>query len=297
MSIRNSLAGRAAVVTGAGRGIGRAVALALGEAGAAVTVASRTPDEVEETTAMLRGRGARGLSIAVDVTDWESVQGLVARTVHELGGVHVLVNNAGVQGPIGPLVDNDPEEWLRTVRTNLLGTFLCCKAVLPHMIQQGHGKIINLSGGGSTTPRPRFSAYATSKAGVVRFTETLAEEVREYGIQVNAIAPGAVNTRMLEELLDAGPAAGEDTIAAALRQRDTGGTPPELAAALVLFLASPASDGLTGKLISAPHDRWQSWDNERIDRLMSAPWLTLRRMDPFTLRPLLDNLKDAEGRS
>ena len=124
----------------------------------------------------------------------------------------------------------------------------------------------------------------------MRLTETLAEEVRPYNIQVNAIAPGAVNTRMLDEVLVAGEAAGEELIAAQ-RRRIQGGTPPELAAALVVFLASDASDGLTGKLISAPYDDWRTWDARRIAELDNSPWYTLRRMDPHTLRPLMEQIK------
>ena len=115
----------------------------------------------------------------------------------------MLVNNAAITGPVGPLETNDWDEWTQTLQTNLFGTVLMCRAVLPGMRERGYGKIINLSGGGGTGPRPNFSAYATAKAGVVRFTETLAREVE--GIDVNAIAPGALNTRMRDDVLDAGP--------------------------------------------------------------------------------------------
>ena len=278
---------KVAIVTGAGRGIGRAIALALGGQGARVAAAARTLAEVEETVALLQAMGCQALAVAADVSDRMAVQQLVARAVRELGGLHILVNSAGVQGPIGPLVENDVDVWLRTIQINLVGTFLCCRAALPHMMQQRYGRIINLSGGGATGARPRFSAYAASKAAVVRLTETLAEEMQAFNIQVNAIAPGAVNTHMLDEVLAAGPAAGEKNLAEAQRQLESGGTPPDLAAALAVFLASAASDGLTGRLIAAPHDGWQSWDAGRIAEVMSAPWFTLRRIDPFTLKPFL----------
>ncbi len=197
------------------------------------------------------------------------------------------MNNAGIQPPIGPLVENDPEAWMQAVAVNLFGPFHCTQAVLPGMIARKSGKIINLSGGGATAPRPNFSAYAASKAALVRLTETLAEEVRPFNIQVNAIAPGAVNTRMLEEVLRAGEAAG-DELAAAQRRRVEGGTPPEMAAALVVFLASSASNGLTGKLISAAHDDWRDWDGGRIAELADTSWYTLRRLDPHTVGPLLE---------
>jgi len=293
---RARLTGRTAIVTGAGRGIGRAIARAMAREHAAVVVASRTLSEVEETAALIRAEGRRALAVAADVSDWQSVQDLATRTVDAFHGIDILVNNAGVQGCIGPLVENDVEAWARTVQINLLGVFHCCKAALPHMIQQRKGKIINLSGGGATGPRPCFSAYAASKAAVVRLTETLAEEVKPYYVQVNAIAPGAVNTNMQEQIRAAGARAGDRAWTEARALLKTGGTPPELAASLAVFLASDASNGLTGKLIAAPYnDGWQSWDADRIAELAACPWLTLRRMDPRTLGPLLDELRQETG--
>jgi len=157
---------------------------------------------------------------------------------------------------------------------------------LPHMILNRRGKIINFSGGGATAPLPCFSAYGVSKAGVVRLTEVLAEEVKEFNIQVNAVAPGAVDTRLQDQVLAAGDRAGAaGSRIRKLRETGEGGVPRELAAELVVFLASDDSDGLTGKLIAAQHDGWQSWDAARLAELMSAPWLTLRRIDLATLRP------------
>ena len=287
MSAPELLKGKVAIVTGGGRGIGRAIALALTHAGCAVAVAARTANEIEQTTALLRGNGGEALAITADVSRPADVEGLVARTLESFGRVDILVNNSGMQGAIGPLVENDPDLWIQTINVNLVGTFLCSRAVLPGMMKRRSGKIINLSGGGATAPRPHFSAYAASKAAVVRLTECLAEEVREYNIQVNAIAPGAVNTRMLEQTLAAGAQAGEKALAEARRQTETGGTSAEHAAALAVFLASDASRCLTGKLISAPHDGWETWDERRMSELMSAPWFVLRRIDPYTLQPLV----------
>lgn len=282
---------KVAIVTGGGRGIGRAIALAFAKEGADVAVVSLTPAEIEKSAAMIRAQKQRAMAIPADVSNQQDVITMVERVIREFGTVHILVNSAGVQGPIGPLVDNDVGQWRQTIQINLAGAFLCCKAVLPVMIQQGCGKIINLSGGGATSHRPYFTAYAASKAAVVRLTETLAEEVKEYNIQVNAISPGAVNTRMLDRVLAAGDAAGEKAAAEARRQLESGGTSPERAAALAVFLASDESDGLTGKLIAAPYDGWESWDADRIAEVMSAPWFTLRRMDPHTLRPLMDKIE------
>jgi NAD(P)-dependent dehydrogenase (short-subunit alcohol dehydrogenase family) len=278
---------RVALVTGAGRGIGRAISLALASAGARLIVLARTSAEVQETAQLIHAQGGNALAVTVDVSQWDDVCCVVSHAAEQIGPIDILVNNAGIQSPIGPLVENDPEAWAHTINVNLLGTFHCAKVVLPGMISRRHGKIINLSGGGATSPRPLFSAYAASKVAVVRLTETLAEEVRPYNIQVNAIAPGAVNTRMLDEVLAVGEVAGEEWQAAQKRQLQ-GGTPVELAARLALFLASDASDGLTGKLISAPHDAWQEWTPAQMQELAGMPWYTLRRIDPHTLRPFTE---------
>jgi 3-oxoacyl-[acyl-carrier protein] reductase len=208
----------------------------------------------------------------------------------------VLVNAAGIPGPIGPLWDADPEEWRRAVEVNLFGTFLCCRAVLPLMMERRRGKIVNFSGGGATSPLPRMGAYGASKAAVVRLTETLAEEVKPFNIAVNAIAPGLVDTRLQDPVLAAGTLAG-DQFARVRRLRDTGegGVPPELPAALALWLASDDAHGLTGKLISAPYDGWRRWDERRIVALKGSAWFTLRRLDHATLRPLIDKITGDPG--
>lgn len=268
---------KVAIITGASRGIGRAIALAFAREGADVVVVSRKLSEVEETATQVRTLGRRALALRVDVSLMEDVESMVKSTLQEFGRIDVLVNNAGILGPVGPLVENDANHWVGTIRVNLIGTFLCCKAVLHIMIKQGGGKIINLSGGGAAYPHPRFSAYATSKAAVVRLTETLAEELKEFNIQVNAIAPGALNTRLQEEILAAGEVAGEKALAEAKKVKETGGTPLDVPAALAVFLASDESDGLTGKLISAVWDDWQNM-GKRVSEIMSSDLYTLRRV-------------------
>ena len=271
------LAGKAAIITGAGRGIGRAIALAFAQEGADVLVASRTLPEVAEVADETRALGRHALALKVDVSNRDEVERMVAQGLEELGKVDILVNNAGTYGSIGPLADNDPEEWVQTVSINLFGAFYCARAVLPFMIRERRGKIINLSGGGASSPLPNFSAYAASKAAIVRLTETLAEEVKLFNIQVNAIAPGAVNTRLMDEVLAAGAAAGDKMLAQARRQKEAGGVPPERAAALAVFLASNDSGGLSGRLISAVWDDWESM-NGRIDQIMASDLYTLRRV-------------------
>lgn len=212
------LAGRVAIVTGGTRGLGLEIARAYENAGARVVSFGRAD---------------------ADVTDPEACAAVVERA----GEVSILVNNAGVLGPIGPLDDNEWDRWVETIRVNLLGTVAMCRAVLPGMRERGYGKIINLSGGGATGPRPNFSAYAASKAAVVRFTETLAAEVE--GIDVNAIAPGALPTRMLDEVR----VSGYEQVQPQNFERAT---------ALAVFLASAASDGITGRLIAAQWDDWEA---------------------------------------
>jgi len=273
------LEGKTAIITGAGRGIGKAIALAFAREGADVVVVSRTLPQIAETAAQIKGLGRCALAIRGDIAEKEDVDNAVTLAIKEFGKVDILVNNAGIQGPIGPMVENNIDHWMKALHINLVGTYLCTRAVLPIMIEHHQGKIVNLSGGGATSPRPYFSAYAASKAAVVRLTETVAEEVKEFNIQVNAIAPGAVNTKMLEEVLAAGKAAGEKASAEAKRQLETGGTSPERVAALAVFLASDESDGLTGRLISAVWDDWEGM-RDCIPEIMSSALYTLRRISP-----------------
>ncbi len=278
-----------ALITGAGRGIGQAIAIAFAREGADLALVARTGSELDETAQMIRAAGHRTITIMADVSQPADVERAVGQALEAFGHVDVLVNNAGVQPPIGPLWQNDADEWMRAVAVNLFGPMLCIKAVLPGMIERKCGKIINLSGGGATGPRPNFSAYAASKAALVRLTETLAVELASYNIQVNALAPGAINTRMLAQVLAAGELAGAE-LAPAQHRAQSGGTPVELAVRLAVFLASADSNRLTGKLIAAPHDDWQTWDVARIAALNESPWYTLRRLDPFTVNPLVGKL-------
>ena len=269
------LRGRRCLVTGGGRGIGRAIALALAREGARLALMARTESELDKTAALLSSMGGEALKLRVDVGRREEVDEAIEEILAGWGGVDVLVNNAGIQGPIGRVEEVDPEDWMQALQVNLGGCFYCTRKVLPAMIAQGYGKIINLSGGGAVGPRPFFSAYSASKAGVVRFSENLAGEVAEYGIDVNAIAPGAVNTRMLNERLEAGAVVGEGEMDSDQQLLRDGGTDPECPAALVVYLSSPRSDGLTGRLLAAVWDRWEDFD---IEAIMASESFTVRRL-------------------
>jgi NAD(P)-dependent dehydrogenase (short-subunit alcohol dehydrogenase family) len=277
------LGGRAAIVTGGSHGLGLEIARAYLGAGARVLVCARDADALDrskrELEAVAPGPDLAETTVA-DVSDPESVERLVADALERFTRIDVLVNNAGVYGPKGPAEDVDWEEWEHAIRVNLFGSVLSCRAILPHFRANGYGKIVQLSGGGATSPLPRLSAYAASKAAAVRFAETLAEELRGTGIDVNSIAPGALNTRLLDEVLEAGPErVGESFYERAVEQRATGGTPLEVAARLAVFLASAASDGITGKLISAPWDPWEELLSHEED-LRSTDVYTLRRIVP-----------------
>ena len=286
------LQNKVALVVGAGRGIGEAIALRFAAAGAKLILAARTAPELKAVTEVVKARGGTAHFVVTDVTAPPEVASLVQKSIEWFGRIDILVNAAGTYGPIGRVWEVDAKEWATTFSANLFGPFLLCQLVLPHMIRVGRGKIINFSGGGATSPLCRFSAYGVSKAAVVRLTETLAEEVKEFNIQVNAIAPGAVDTKLQDLVLAAGERAG-DLLQRIRRLRETGegGTPREVPAELALFLASDDSRNLTGRLISAPNDKWESWTDERIEQVMSQPWFTLRRMDPFTLRPFLEEMR------
>lgn len=278
-----SLAGRRVLITGSSRGLGKELARAFLHADADVMLNARREEELRATReelAPLCSRGNRLAAHRADVSRCEQVTGLVEACLQNLGGLDVLVNNAGILGAVGRLDDIDWDQWLGAVEVNLLGTVAMCRAALPHLGRRGRGKIINLSGGGASKARPRFSAYAVSKIGVVGFTETLAAEVRDRGIDVNAVAPGALGTTMLEEVINAGP----DTVGTAeyenaQRVLDGGGASPQEAAALVLWLASTDSDGISGKLISAVWDPWRTFADQR-QKLAESEIYTLRRVIP-----------------
>jgi 3-oxoacyl-[acyl-carrier protein] reductase len=281
---RGALSGRLAIITGGGRGIGEAIALRFAAEGARLALGARSRNELERVATACRDAGADCSIHVVDV----SVRDEVDDFIHASGPADVLVNCAGMYGPIGLLVENDLDEWERGLRVNLMGTVYACRAVIPGMVQRGRGSIINFSGGGATAPLPHFSLYAVSKAAVARLTDTLAAELVGTGVRVNAIAPGAVDTRLQDEVLAAGEEQAGELFHRMQKMRDTGqgATQPDVPARLAVFLASDRSAGLTGKLISAPHDPWESWNASRIQSLNGTSWYTIRRLDPYTIGQL-----------
>jgi NAD(P)-dependent dehydrogenase (short-subunit alcohol dehydrogenase family) len=278
-----SLKGRAAIITGASQGLGFAIAEAYVRAGASVLLCARNPELLEKVRGELSavsGPNQKVVAHSADVSKTAEVEQVVKSVLQAFPRLHILVNNAGVYGPMGPIERVDWQAWIKAIEINLFGSVLMCRAVLPHFKSNGYGKIIQLSGGGATNPLPKISAYAASKAAIVRFAETLAEEVRKDHIDVNVIAPGVLNTRLLDEVLAAGPEkVDKDFYERALKQKAQGGTPLEKGANLAVFLGSAASDGVTGKLISAVWDPWQSL-SEHLEELRNTDIYTLRRIVP-----------------
>jgi 3-oxoacyl-[acyl-carrier protein] reductase len=266
------LEGRVAIVTGAGRGIGRAIALAFGSAGARVVCAARSGDEIESTAARVRDAGGTALAVPADVADWQAVQALVGRAMDALGAVDVLVNDAGMMGPLGPHDEIDLDRWAQTLDVNVMGVVRACRAVLPVMRRQRRGAIITLSGGGAFGPLPPGGslAYGTSKAAVARFCELLAHEVAGAGIRVNTLGPGLVRTRLSQQGSDEREAV--YGAGAGLDWRNA--RPPEDTARLAVWLASDAAAGVTGRHLSVQTPLPQT--PQEVEALMAGDALTMR---------------------
>ena len=233
MASDTELAGKVALVTGGGRGIGRGIALELTRAGARVAVAARTREQVEATAAEIEG-----VAIEADVSERADVERMVARAEEELGPLDLLVANAGIAIWEESAWELEPEDWWHVLEVNLLGVYLCCRTVIPGMIERGGGRIVNVASGAAYLPGSTSTAYAASKAAVHRFSETLARQLEPHEIPVFSISPGLVRTDLI------GDSFGDDAP----------WTPPELAPRLVRALASGRLDALTGRYIHAEHD-------------------------------------------
>jgi NAD(P)-dependent dehydrogenase (short-subunit alcohol dehydrogenase family) len=274
---------RSAIITGASRGLGKAIAQAFLANGCNITICSRDEDKLQDSASDLQlgcATSAQIRTVVADISKESEVNALVAGTVSQFGRLDIIVNNAAILGPIGPSEQVDWQEWFRVLEINLGGPVLLCRAAIPHFKAQRYGRIINLSGGGAASPRPRFSAYASSKAALVRFTETVAEELKDFNIRANAVAPGALNTEMLEQVLRAGSSmVGAKAFEDACEQKKQGGSSFAQAAALCAFLASDTAPEITGKLISAAWDPWQELSLHE-QQLLSSDIYTLRRIIP-----------------
>jgi len=270
--VNDDLSERTILVTGGSLGIGRAISSELARRGARVVVAARGQEAITETVTSLPGRGHHG--IMLDVSDAAAWTAAIA-AVDRQGPLRGLVCCAGSAGPVGRFDEISTDAFIETLAVNLLGTLLALRHAVPRLERNG-GRAVVLSGGGATSPLPRYDAYATSKAAVVRLVENVAETT---AVEINALAPGFVATRIHQTTLDAGPElAGAEYYARTREQLDAGGFPASEAAELTCVLLSDATTGVTGRLLSAQWDPWREQEFWR--RLRADPGLgRLRRID------------------
>lgn len=273
-----------AIITGCSRGLGSVIASALFKEGAALLLVARSEQELLNVRELLLKNGPKGAEVhvmAVDLADQSSAQQIISRARQIWSRVDILINNAGMLGPIGMIADNDWALWRTTMQVNFLAPAELCHLAIRWMLETGTaGSIINLSGGGAASPRPRFSAYGTSKCALVRFTETIAAEVDSSKIRVNCIAPGAMKTEMLQQTLELGPErVGEEEYQRIVNFSSSGGADPQDAAQLAVYLASAESAGITGRLISAVWDPWKQL-HKHAGEIQKSDIYTLRRITP-----------------
>ena len=259
------------LITGAGRGIGKRLAIGFAHSKAKVGLLGRSQGELDVTKLEIEDSGGTALRLRADVRIYDQVAGAVDRMTSAWGAVHTLIANAAVLGPIGPFMDNRPAAWQEVFETNVIGVLNSCRAVLPRMVERRAGKIIVITAQGAGSPRPNFAAYSASKAAIVRFVESVAEEIRDDNVQINCMFPGEAYTNMTDEILHAGECAGMEELEAAEKAQLTGGTLSDKQIQLALFLASERSNHLTGKLIYVQDD-WKKFEHD------SA------RPDAYTLR-------------
>ncbi len=271
------------IVTGSSRGLGKAIAEEFVKSGYDVGLCSIDTEELVQTAAELKEKYSaldpKIEQITVNMADEGSIDGLFDYMLDRFGDLHVLVNNAGIQGPIGKIEQTDWNKWKDALSINLLGPVYSMRRAIDIFTSRNHGgKIINISGGGATGPRPYFSSYAAAKVSIVRLTESLAAEVSDRGIEINAIAPGAMNTAMTVDVINSGQAlAGEKEYLEAVNRREKGGASKERAAELAVYLAE--HDGITGRLISAVWDEWEKLADNK-EEIMGSNLYTLRRIIP-----------------
>ena len=273
--------GKVTIVTGASRGIGFEVAKNFLKFGSNLVICSSNLKRIRSSFKKLKKikkNEQKIFYLKTDVSSQKQVKKLINFTIKKFKKIDILVNNAGIYGPKGFIEKVNWEHWVKTIKINLFGSILLCKEIIPYFKKFNKGKIIQLSGGGAAAPLPRVSGYAVSKVGIVRFIENLSEELKDYNIDVNSVAPGTINTNMLSEILNAGPKKiGHYAYKKALKQKKLGGSSYEDACNLILFLGSKYSDGIRGKLISAIWDDWKNWSSHK-SLLAKNDLFTLRRI-------------------
>ena len=272
---------KVALITGASKGLGYEIAKSYLKHGSNLVICSSNAASIKKSYLKLKKikkKNQKIFYLAIDVSSPKQVRELVKFTIQKFKKIDILINNAGIYGPKGYIEKVNWNDWVRTIEINLFGSILLCREVMPYFKKNNKGKIVQLSGGGAASPSPRISGYAVSKVGIVRFIENLSAEVKKYNIDINAVAPGAINTNMLKEVLAAGPKKiGIYYYKKALKQKKLGGSSFKEACDLILFLGSKYSDGITGKLVSALWDDWKNWPKYK-KILKNSDIYTLRRI-------------------
>lgn len=275
------LENKVAIITGASKGLGLEIAKKYYANGAKLAICSRSIDDLKSVRNFLEGieiNLERVFIAQVDVSKYDEVSYFSREVIEKFGRIDVLVNNAGIYGPKGCFESCDMDEWVKTIEVNLIGSANVIRSVLPVMKAQKKGKIIQIAGGGAATTFPRFSAYATSKVGVVRLSEVLADELKEFNVDINSIAPGFLNTRLLDEVLNSDPGiVGQNFYEKCLAHKKSEVDSFRMPAELSVFLATEESDGITGKFISAIWDAWKLFPSH-LSELMDTDVYTLRRI-------------------
>ena len=270
------------IITGGSIGFGKALVEKFLSEGANVSICSRNEQQLFDTKSELTSKFPNQTILAkkCDVSIEKDVKEFITHSIDVFKTIHVLILNAGVYGPMGPIETVSLDEWKKSIDINLFGVLLPCRELIPHFKQNEFGKIIVLSGGGATNPMPNLSSYATAKAAVVRLVETLSKELLSYNVDINAIAPGAMSTRMIEQVIDAGPEiVGDEFFKKNQNWKQNGATSMELGTNLAVYLSSDDSNGVTGKLISAQWDDWKNFGNHLND-LQNSDIYTIRRIVP-----------------
>lgn len=281
--MKGTLIGRTAIITGGNQGLGFAIAKTFVKEGAHIYICARDTQKLaiatEELLTLRQSSEQRILSMPIDVSNPEDITSLAEQTIRTFGQIHILVSNAGIYGPMGPIETIDWNAWKQAIEINLYGPALLCRAFLPHFRQHHYGKIIQLSGGGATNPMPRFEAYAASKSAVVRLMESIAQDCQADHIDINCISPGLLDTRLLDEVLATSPdVVGKQYYQRMATAKENNQTVSlDMATALCVFLASSLSDGITGRLISALWDNYLDWPLH-LQALQESDLYTLRRI-------------------
>jgi len=277
----NLLKDKVAIITGGSRGIGKAIAERFASEGCNLMLASRTLSELEKTAESIISQFSVSLSTyQTDIGNETEVAAMVQHTIAEFGRIDILVNNAAIIGPMGEISEIDSEAFFSTLRNNIGGTIFCTKAIVPFMKSQKQGNIINLSGGGGLSPLPYYDAYSASKAAIVRLTENFALELEKFNINVTAISPGAVNTKMFTEQLDANKnSIGNKNWNDLQNRLASGGDPIDKAPELALFIVSENRQEFNGKVISAIWDDWQKISNQK-NKIIDTDIFQMRRIVP-----------------